>query len=231
MIDNGAGIKPTDWPSIGLKHHTSKLPSFDALSSIATFGFRGEALSSLCALSEHVSVTTATREMGGLASRLCFDREGNLVPGAPEQVARQRGTTVRIEGLFKPLPVRRKECERNAKREFAKAMAVMTAYALVPCCAGAGGVRLVVDSVTAAGCERDRSEHNGEADTALAHAAKKSTICARTASPCSGRPCRPCGARGRSRTCWTLNCRSRSGAPHRAWIGRLDRSSDLGTAF
>jgi DNA mismatch repair protein PMS2 len=38
-----------------------------------------------------------------------------------------------VSNLFKPLPVRRKEFERNAKREFGKALGILTAYALVPC--------------------------------------------------------------------------------------------------
>lgn len=68
-----------------------------------------------------------------------------------------------VEKLFAPLPVRRKEFERNAKREFAKALAILTAYALVPSChprieqdqpgcpAGARGIRLTVDSISKTG--------------------------------------------------------------------------------
>ena len=64
---------------------------------------------------------------------------------------RQRGTTVTLAGLFKPLPVRRKEFERTAKREFTKALGILTAYALVPASASPSedkkGVRLRVESV------------------------------------------------------------------------------------
>jgi DNA mismatch repair protein PMS2 len=49
----------------------------------------------------------------------------------------QRGTTVTFTNLFKPLPVRRKEFERNVKREFGKALGLLNAYALVPCVLGA----------------------------------------------------------------------------------------------
>jgi DNA mismatch repair protein PMS2 len=49
--DNGGGISPADYETIALKHYTSKLSSYDDLTSLQTFGFRGEALSSLCALS------------------------------------------------------------------------------------------------------------------------------------------------------------------------------------
>jgi len=51
---------------------------------------------------------------------------------------------VLVAGLFKPLPVRRKELERNAKREFGKALGLLTAYALVPCAQENKGVRLTV---------------------------------------------------------------------------------------
>ena len=57
-----------------------------------------------------------------------------------------------VSGLFKPLPVRRKELERNAKREHAKALALLYAYALVPCARENGGVRLTVTNVSAQGC-------------------------------------------------------------------------------
>jgi DNA mismatch repair protein PMS2 len=56
---------------------------------------------------------------------------------------------VTLNGLFKPLPVRRKEFERTAKREFTKALGILTAYALVPASAADGkpGVRLRVESI------------------------------------------------------------------------------------
>ena len=50
VCDNGTGLEPGDFQALALKHHTSKIQDFADLSSVATFGFRGEALSSLCAL-------------------------------------------------------------------------------------------------------------------------------------------------------------------------------------
>lgn len=50
VIDNGCGVKPENFSALTLKHYTSKLRDFSDLSSVETFGFRGEALSSLCAL-------------------------------------------------------------------------------------------------------------------------------------------------------------------------------------
>ncbi|KAI9440372.1 hypothetical protein H4582DRAFT_1936437 [Lactarius indigo] len=145
VIDNGSGIAPEDYESIALKHYTSKLDSFSDLTSVLTFGFRGEALSSLCALSESVSVTTATSAQAPMGTILTFDNTGRLTSHSGK-VARQRGTTVAITGLFTPLPVRRKEFERHAKREFGKALHLLTAYALVPCTRENNGVVLTVSN-------------------------------------------------------------------------------------
>ncbi len=61
-------------------------------------------------------------------------------------IVAQRGTTVNVTGLFVPLPVRRKELERHAKREFTKALNLLTAYALVPCTRENNGVVLTISN-------------------------------------------------------------------------------------
>ncbi|KAJ2917265.1 hypothetical protein MD484_g3137, partial [Candolleomyces efflorescens] len=141
VIDNGSGIAEEDFESIGLKHHTSKLETYEDLNVVQTFGFRGEAMSSLCALCAKVSVTTATKETSPKGTILHLRKTGEI--DTREIVARQKGTTVTIENLFAPLPVRRKELERNIKREFGKALSLLHAYALGPC-ASSPGVRLSV---------------------------------------------------------------------------------------
>ncbi|KAG1728395.1 uncharacterized protein EDB91DRAFT_1162168 [Suillus paluster] len=145
VVDNGCGIAPKDYESVALKHHTSKLAAFEDLSTVLTFGFRGEALSSLCALSDGVTLTTATANEAPMGTILEMDRNGRL-RNSNSKVARQRGTTVAVSSLFKPLPVRRKELERNAKREFGKALNLLYAYALVPCATENRGVRLAVSN-------------------------------------------------------------------------------------
>ena len=50
VVDNGHGVEECNFAGLTLKHHTSKLRDFSDLTSVDTFGFRGEALSSLCAL-------------------------------------------------------------------------------------------------------------------------------------------------------------------------------------
>lgn len=108
VIDNGSGILEADWASMALKYHTSKLVprvegasdeatpnggvggSAPDLASVTTFGFRGEALSSLCALCEKVEVLTCTTDMKGLGRFLEFDKQGQLIEQEkPRTAARQ----------------------------------------------------------------------------------------------------------------------------------------------
>ena len=62
----------------GRKHYTSKLSTFENLDELETFGFRGEALTSLCALAD-VQIVTATREQAPMATKLEFDHIGEMV--------------------------------------------------------------------------------------------------------------------------------------------------------
>ncbi|KAF9028868.1 DNA mismatch repair protein, partial [Rhodocollybia butyracea] len=105
---------------------------FHDLTTLTSFGFRGEALSSLCALCETVTVTTATVDKAPMGAVLELDKRGE--PKSRGKGVRQRGTTVLLVSPFAPLPVRRKELERNIKREFGKALTLLNAYALGPCC-------------------------------------------------------------------------------------------------
>lgn len=59
MRDDGHGIKETDAMSVGLAHYTSKIRNEHDLLKLSTYGFRGEALSSLCSMSD-VTITTRT---------------------------------------------------------------------------------------------------------------------------------------------------------------------------
>ncbi|KAJ8597197.1 DNA mismatch repair protein MutL [Rhizopogon salebrosus TDB-379] len=160
VVDNGCGIAPKDYESVALKHHTSKLAAFEDLSTVLTFGFRGEALSSLCALSDGVTLTTATVNEAPMGTILEMDRNGKL-RNSNSKIARQRGTTVAVSSIFKPLPVRRKELERNVKREFGKALNLLYAYALVPCASENRGVRLAVSNQPEGGRKTVQLKTNG----------------------------------------------------------------------
>ena len=74
------------------------------LQTLASFGFRGEALSSLCAVSELMVTTRTGGDVTG--SRVTYDSSGQIA--SQVSIARSKGTTVALRELFKPLPVRRK---------------------------------------------------------------------------------------------------------------------------
>lgn len=118
----------TDFTHPALKHHTSKLASFDELASVSTLGFRGEALSSLCGVAT-LSMITSTSSKPPIGTSLTFAHSGECVVGG--KVARERGTTVKVERLFDTLPVRRKELVKNVKREFGKAIELINSYAII----------------------------------------------------------------------------------------------------
>lgn len=128
VSDNGKGISPDDFGTIALKHYTSKLSSYEDLTSLETFGFRGEALSSMCALSKF-HIITARAEDGAVGKRLDFEVCGKLK--GTSVVAAQRGTTAVVENLFHSLPVRRKELEKNIKREYGKVTTLLNSYACI----------------------------------------------------------------------------------------------------
>lgn len=139
VIDNGDGIAKDDFEGIGRKHHTSKLRTFENLTMVTTFGFRGEALSSLCALA-HVQVVTCTQNDSPMATKLELDVNGEIKSQSVSPG--KKGTAITVSDIFHSLPVRRKDLQKNIKREFVKATSLLQAYALA--CLG---VRITVSNI------------------------------------------------------------------------------------
>lgn len=127
VSDNGSGIAESNFEGITAKHHTSKLKEFSDLESIKTFGFRGEALSSLCALS-NVTITTrhSSCEHG---HKLVFDHDGAIIKKSI--CASKVGTTVSVTDFFITLPVRRGEFVKNYRKDFTKMVQLIQEYCLV----------------------------------------------------------------------------------------------------
>lgn len=112
---------------LALKHHTSKIRQFADVADVCTFGFRGEALSSLCALGDVCIITK--HQDAEYGHKLKFDRNGALQ--TKTICARDTGTTVQVSNIFKTLPVRAKDFEKNIKREYGKALQILYAYCLI----------------------------------------------------------------------------------------------------
>ncbi|KAF7988329.1 hypothetical protein HCN44_000902 [Aphidius gifuensis] len=127
VSDNGSGVLESDFEGLGLRHHTSKLRDFSDIFEVSTFGFRGEALSSLCSLSDVTIITNNSNNKH--AYKLKFDKNGNLEK--KDICAREIGTTVIVKNIFKNLPVRAKEFHRNIKKEFSRAVQILYGYCLV----------------------------------------------------------------------------------------------------
>jgi len=107
--DDGCGMAREDAEAAFRRHATSKLSAIDDLQSLRSYGFRGEALSSIAAVA---SVTLRTRERGareGTEARIVGGKVERVSPvGCPE------GTEVVVEDLFMNLPARRKALKSDA---------------------------------------------------------------------------------------------------------------------
>ncbi|SFP94435.1 DNA mismatch repair protein MutL [Lachnospiraceae bacterium XBB1006] len=103
ITDNGSGIAKDDLENAFLRHSTSKIRSATDLDTITSLGFRGEALSSICAVSQMEVITKTPAEMMG--NRVVV--EGSEILKI-EQTGAPDGTTMIVKNLFYNTPARRK---------------------------------------------------------------------------------------------------------------------------
>ncbi len=101
VVDDGSGIPGEDLPLAFLPHATSKLSEVDDLESIATLGFRGEALASIGAVAQ---ARIVSRVRGAEAGFLIEDEGGAL--GEVRAAAAAPGTDVTVRNLFFNTPAR-----------------------------------------------------------------------------------------------------------------------------
>ena len=119
--DDGVGLEAADMPLALRRHATSKISSLHDLESVATMGFRGEALAAIAAVSE---LSMLSRTASQDHAMQLDARSGELRP-----VARTVGTTVEVKELFFSTPARRKFLKSTAT-ELAHCMESLRRHAL-----------------------------------------------------------------------------------------------------
>ncbi|HAE80736.1 MAG TPA: DNA mismatch repair endonuclease MutL [Lachnoclostridium sp.] len=103
ITDNGCGIEPEQIPTAFLSHATSKIRDAADLVTIASLGFRGEALSSIAAVAKVELITRTPGSISGSRYRIEGGKEVGL-----EEVGAPEGTTFLVRDLFFNTPARRK---------------------------------------------------------------------------------------------------------------------------
>lgn len=108
IIDDGEGMGPEDAMTCLERHATSKLSTFDDLQSLKSYGFRGEALSSVAAVSQLEIKTERKNDEIGAVVRV-EDSTASLEKGSFA-----KGTSISVKNLFYNTPARRNFLKSNA---------------------------------------------------------------------------------------------------------------------
>ena len=120
--DDGCGIPPEELPVALKRHATSKIVNLQDLESVATMGFRGEALAAINSVSE-MSLSSRTEEASS-----AFVLDGQT--GEVKPAARAIGTTVEVKELFFSTPARR-HFLKSENTELAHCIEAVRRHALV----------------------------------------------------------------------------------------------------
>ena len=108
ITDNGSGMEKEDISMAFLRHSTSKIRTADDLLTIGSLGFRGEALSSIAAVSQVELLTKTPHAMTGCRYRI----EGGIEKSM-EDIGCPDGTTFIVRQLFYNTPARKKFLKSN----------------------------------------------------------------------------------------------------------------------
>jgi DNA mismatch repair protein MutL len=124
LADNGSGMMRDDAMLAFERHATSKLSDVKDLLSIATLGFRGEALPSIASVSRLLLETRAREDQVGTAVEFAGGRLLRC-----DEAALVRGTTITVRDLFYNVPARKKFL-RSDQTEIAHVASLVTHYSL-----------------------------------------------------------------------------------------------------
>ena len=103
ITDNGSGIAASEVRTAFLRHATSKLIAADDLLKISSLGFRGEALSSIAAVSQVELITKVKDDLTGIRYQIHGGKEISF-----EEIGAPQGTTIIVRNLFYNTPARKK---------------------------------------------------------------------------------------------------------------------------
>lgn len=112
VTDNGCGIEPEDVEKAFLPHATSKISNESDLFSIASLGFRGEALASIAAVSEVELISKTENNDFGVS----FKIDGGI-PKGKNEVGFENGTRISVSNLFFNTPARLKFLKKPKSEE------------------------------------------------------------------------------------------------------------------
>ncbi len=113
VTDNGCGIDPSEITKAFRRHATSKISAADDLGRLSSLGFRGEALSSIAAVSRVEMITKTREQLVGIRAVNDVLRAGKTIDSETPsleltEVGAPDGTSVIVRDLFCSVPVRRK---------------------------------------------------------------------------------------------------------------------------
>lgn len=103
VTDNGCGIEKEQVKKAFLRHATSKIKSIEDLEYVESLGFRGEALSSIAAVSQVEVITKTKQDLTGIKYAIAGGKEEDM-----EEVGAPSGTTFLVHNLFYNTPARKK---------------------------------------------------------------------------------------------------------------------------
>ncbi|CAL4326620.1 DNA mismatch repair protein MutL [Buchnera aphidicola (Brachycaudus tragopogonis)] len=130
LKDDGCGINKKELLLAITRHATSKINALSDLEVISTFGFRGEALASIRAISRLTLISCNSSNNIGwkiYSEGFMYDKDVILEP-----IAHPKGTTIIVENLFYNIPVRLKFIQ-NEKLELLKIFEIIKKIALSYC--------------------------------------------------------------------------------------------------